>query len=436
MALIAAGASFRTAPLDVREKFAYSIGEVVPALSRVRSAGAREAALLSTCNRTEFYIVDDDAAALAAVMEEMSSRLGSDARQYAYVCRDREAAAHLFRVASGLDSMILGEAQIQGQVREAWETSRSQSGTALNRLFQSALMVASRVRTETEVGRGAASVSSAAVQMAKQIFGSLRGRRAMVLGAGEMADLALECLTREGVRAAIVANRTHERAVELARLHGATALHYDACWAQLHEVDLVITSTAAPHPIVRIEHIAPSLADRGDRPLCILDIALPRDVDPAVRTLGNVYLYDLDDLRSVVASTIGRRQDEIPTAEALLAEEVERYWTWLAGLASVPVVTTLRTEMERVRERELNNALKRLDHLSPADRQVIDHLSRALMNKFLHEPSVRLRAATANGEGLAILDAARRLFGLESRAPADESQEANPDAADPRGGTS
>ena len=433
MALIAAGASFRTAPLDVREKFAYTSSEVVAALSRLRSAGAREAALLSTCNRTEFYLVDDEAATLAAVWDELSARLGDDPRPYAYVRRDREAAAHLFRVASGLDSMILGEAQIQGQVREAWETSRSQSGTALNRLFQSALMVASRVRTETEVGRGAASVSSAAVQLAKQIFGSLRGRRAMVLGAGEMADLALECLTREGVRAAIVANRTHERAVELARLHGATALHYDACWSQLHEVDLVITSTAAPHPVVRVEHIAPTLHARGDRPLCILDIALPRDVDPAVRALGNVFLYDLDDLRSVVASTIGRRQEEIPTAEALLAEEVERYWTWLAGLSSVPVVTTLRDEMDRVRERELATALKRLPHLPTADRQVIEHLSRSLMNKFLHEPSVRLRAAAANGDGLAILDAARRLFGLESRAPAPADEKTEPTSGAPPG---
>jgi glutamyl-tRNA reductase len=417
MALIAAGASFRTAPLDVREKFAYTNAEVIPALARLRSAGAREAALLSTCNRTEFYLVDEDPRALAAVWDELSARLGDDPRPYAYVCRDREAAAHLFRVASGLDSMIVGEAQIQGQVREAWETSRSQSGTALNRLFQTALMVASRVRTETAVARGAASVSSAAVQLSKQIFGSLRGRRAMVLGAGEMADLALECLRNEGVEAAIVANRTYERAVDLARLHGATALHYDACWAQLHEVDLLMTSTAAPHPVVRVEHIAPSLAARGDRPLCILDIALPRDVDPGVRALGNVYLYDLDDLRSVVAATIGRRQEEMPTAEALLADEVERYWSWLAGLSSVPVVTTLRGEMERLREREVTAALKRLSHLSPSDQQVVEHLSRSLMNKFLHEPSVRLRAAAANGDGLSILDAARRLFGIESHPP-------------------
>ena len=413
MALIAVGASFRTAPVEVREKFAYAESEVVEVLSRVRAAGAREAALLSTCNRTEFYLVDSDNDPIPAIWRELSARLGDDAQQFGYVRRDRDAATHLFRVASGLDSMILGEAQIQGQVRDAWEASRSQSGAALNRLFQSALSVASRVRTETAVGRGAASVSSAAVQLAKQIFGSLRGRRVMVLGAGEMAELALQCLMAEGVRAAIVANRTYERAAELARLHGATALHYDACWAQLAEVDVVITSTAAPHPVVRPEHIEPTLAARGDRPLCILDIALPRDVDPQVRDLGNVFLYDLDDLRNVVAATIGRRHDELPTAEALLSEEVERYWIWLAGLASVPVLTTLRGEMERVREQELAAALRRLAHLPTEDREAVEHLSRALMNKFLHAPSVRLRAAAADPDASGVLDVARYLFALD-----------------------
>jgi glutamyl-tRNA reductase len=218
----------------------------------------------------------------------------------------------------------------------------------------------------------------------------------------------------EGVRAAMVANRTYERAAELARLHGATALHYDACWSGLADVDVMITSTAAPHPVVRPEHIVPTLAARGDRPLCILDIALPRDVDPAVRDLSNVYLYDLDDLRSVVAATIGRRQDELPTAEALLREEVERYWTWLGGLASVPVLTTLRSEMDRVRERELAAALRRLDHLSDADRQTVEHLSRTLMNKFLHAPSIRLRAAAAQDQGSDVVEAARFLFALDN----------------------
>jgi glutamyl-tRNA reductase len=416
VALIAVGANFRTAPLEVREKFVYPSAEVLPVLSRIRAAGATEAALLSTCNRTEFYLVESDGTAVQAIWKELSERLGDDAQRFGYVRRDREVAAHLFRVASGLDSMILGEAQIQGQVRDAWEASRSQSGAALNRLFQSALAVASRVRTETAVARGAASVSSAAVQLAKQIFGSLRGRRAMVLGAGEMAELALQCLKAEGVSAAIVANRTYERASELAALHSATALHYDACWSALAEVDVVITSTAAPHVVVRTEHIAPTLPARGDRPLCILDIALPRDVDPDVRTLGNVFLYDLDDLRSVVAATLGRRQDELPSAEALLSGEVERYWAWLAGLASVPVLTTLRSEMDRVRERELAEALRRLSHLSSADRETVEYLSHALMNKFLHSPSVRLRAAAANGRGLGVVDAARYLFALDESA--------------------
>ena len=427
MALIVVGASHRTAPLEVREKFAYPASEVAPVLARVRAAGAREAALLSTCNRTELYLIDSESDPLPALWDELSERLGSDARRFCYVRRDREAAAHLFRVASGLDSMILGEAQIQGQVRDAWEASRSQSGAAINRLFQSALAVASRVRTETAVGRGAASVSSAAVQLAKQIFGSLRGRRAMVLGAGEMAELALQCLMSEGVRAAIVANRTFERAAELAARHGATARHYDECWAELSEVDVIISSTAAPHPMVRVEHIAPSLGARGDRPLCILDIALPRDVDPMVRKLGNVFLYDLDDLRAVVAATLDRRQDELPSAEAVLAEEVDRYWTWLAGLASVPVLTTLRGAMENVREQEVASALRRLTHLSPADREAVEHLSRALMNKFLHSPSVRLRAAAANGRGLGVIDAARYLFALESDQPTEPD---TPTAAD------
>ncbi len=422
MALIVVGASFRTAPLEVREKFAYASSEVAALLARVRAAGAGEAALLSTCNRTELYLVDSESDPLPAFWDELSARLGDDARRYGYVRRDREAAAHLFRVASGLDSMILGEAQIQGQVRDAWELSRAESGAALNRLFQTALSVASRVRTETSVGRGAASVSSAAVQLAKQIFGTLRGRRAMVLGAGEMAELALECLIKEGVRAAIVANRTYERAAELAERHGATALHYDACWSELADVDVVITSTAAPHPVVRPDHIVPTLAARGDRPLCILDIALPRDVEPAVRKLRNVFLYDLDDLRAVVAATLDRRQDELPTAESLLADEVERYWAWLAGLASVPVLTTLRGTMEQVREQEVASALRRLGHLSPSDREAVEHLSRALMNKFLHSPSIRLRAAAANGRGLGVIDAARYLFALEGM-PAPAPQE-------------
>ncbi|HEX6814461.1 MAG TPA: glutamyl-tRNA reductase [Gemmatimonadaceae bacterium] len=419
MALIVAGLSHHTAPIEVREQVAIAAHETPRVLEELaRTTGASELALLSTCNRTELYVVEGDAAATPGIWAHLSHRLGggTDAAAYGYVRRDREAAAHLYRVASGLDSMILGEAQIQGQVRDAWEASRSTSRAILNRLFQSSLLVASRVRTETAVGRGAASVSSAAVQLAKKIFGSLTGRRAMVLGAGDMAELALQCLVGEGVRTAIVANRTHERAVTLAERHGAQALRYDDCWPRLADVDVLLCSTASPHTIVARAQVEPAMRQRGDRPLCILDIALPRDVADDVGTLDNVFLYDLDDLRSVVATNLERRRQDLPTAESVIAEEVELYWQWVAGLAAVPVLRTFRSQMNQVREDELARALKKLAHLAPDDRAAVDLFSRALMNKFLHEPSVRLRAASANGHGLAIVDALRYLFALE---PAD-----------------
>jgi glutamyl-tRNA reductase len=250
--------------------------------------------------------------------------------------------------------------------------------------------------------------------LSKKIFGSLAGRRAMVLGAGEMAELALECLGAEGVRTAIVANRTYDRARDVAARHGATAMHYDDCWAQLGDVDVLLCSTAAPHPIVLVDHIRPTLEARGDRPLCVLDIALPRDVHPAVGDLDNVFLYNIDDLQAVIAMSLEQRRSNLPTAEQLIAVETERYWDWLAGLAAVPVVTDLRARMELLRAREMNEAMKRLAHLSPEDRAAVERLSHSMMNKFLHEPSVRLKAAAGNGRGLGVVDAARYLFGLES----------------------
>jgi glutamyl-tRNA reductase len=414
MALIVAGVNHVTAPVDVREKLMYSSGESDSVLGKlIAERAAREAVVVSTCNRTEFYMVEGEEASTAVVNQLLSTRLGSDVTPHLYVRRDRDAAAHLFRVASGLDSMILGEAQIHGQVRDAWESSRTRSGAALNRLFQMSLMVASRVHEETGIGRGAASVSSAAVQLAKKIFGSLSGRRAMVLGAGDVAAIALDCLRKEGVKVSIVANRSYDRAHALAEEHGARAMHYDECWASLHTVDLVICSTASPHTIVSVQHVARAMALRGDRPLCILDIALPRDVESNVGDLENVFLYDLDDLRLAAAAALDRRQDDIPAAEAIISDEVEKYWSWLAGLKAVPVVADFRSRMDRVRANELSVALRRIGGLSPEQASGIEYFSRALMNKFLHEPSVRLRAAAANGRGLDVVDAARYLFALE-----------------------
>jgi glutamyl-tRNA reductase len=425
MAVIVLGVSHHGAPLEVRERLAFRTSEVVGALERLRrEAGAREGVLLSTCNRTELYLVEGDAESAGPAWSLLSERLGRgrDASGYGYVRRDREAVAHLFRVASGMDSMVVGEAQIHGQVRDAWEASRPASGAVLNRLFQTALLVGGRVRSETTLGHGALSVSSAAVQLSKKIFGALAGRRAMVLGAGEMAELALASLQQEGVRAAVVANRTFERAVELAAQYGASAVRYDDAWAALADVDLLLCSTAAPRPVVSAERVREAVTRRGDRPLCILDIAMPRDVDPSVAELDNVFLYDLDDLHAVVSSNLARRTDELPAAEVVVSEEVEKYWQWLAGLAAVPVLTRFREEMNRVRERELAVALKRLPDLTPAQREAVERLSHSLMNKFMHEPSVRLRAAAANGRGLGVVDAARYLFAIDDRdAPAPSS---------------
>ena len=414
MALTVVGINHRGASLDVRERIAFRPSEAGPMLDNLRdAAGAPEAVLLSTCNRTEVYVVEQEQDVAPHVWAALSARLGEEASGYGYVFRDRETVSHLFRVASGLDSMVLGEAQIHGQVREAWETCRGQSGAVLNRLFQTSLLVAGRVRNETAVSRGAASVSSAAVQLAKQIFGSLAGRRAMVLGAGEMAELALESFASQGVRTSIVANRTFERAAEVAERHGAVAMHYDECWTALSQVDVLVCSTSAPHAVVFHEHVRPALGARVDRPLCILDIALPRDVDPSVADLENVFLYNLDDLQAVVSANLERRRGELPTAEQLITSEVRRFWDWVAGLAAVPVLAEMRAHMEIVRERELAETLRRLQHLPPSERAAVEDLSRKLMNKFLHEPSIRLRAAAANGRGLGVVDTARYLFGLE-----------------------
>ena len=417
MALTLVGVSHRTADIEVRERLAHRPQEIPETLATVRGdAGAREGVLLSTCNRTELYLVEGERDAADAAWAALSRRLGRDASPFGYVRREREVVRHLFRVAAGLDSMIVGESQIQGQVRDAWEIGRPYSSIALNRLFQSALLAAGRVRSETDIGRGAASVSSAAVQLSKKIFGSLQGRRAMVLGAGEMAELALRCLISEGVRTAIVANRTYEHAAEVAARHGAMALHYDECWPRLADVDVLLCSTNAPHAVVTTAHIAPTLAARGDRPLCILDIALPRDVDASVGKLENVYLYDLDDLRQLVTATADQRRTELPRAERLIEEEVDAYWSWLAGLSAVPVLKEFRARMDHVRDREVTRLLQRLDHLPDADRETIEHFSRALMNKFMHDPSVRLRAAAEAGGGLGIVDAVRYLFALDAAA--------------------
>ena len=392
MPLAVVGVSHRTAPLEVRERLVFGRAELPAALARLReAAGVDEAAILSTCNRTEVYLsAPDMATADAAVRELLGERLGEDPdhlSRYLYVHRDRAAVTHAYRVAAGLDSMILGEPQIQGQVKEAYQAAKETTtlsgpavGTLLNRLFQSSLSIGGRVRSETELGRGAASVSSAAVELAKKIFGSLNGRRALVLGAGEMSEVTLECLRAEGVRSCVVANRTYERAAELAQSWGGRAIRWDEMARELPASDIVICSTSAPHPVLTREKLRAALPGGAKHPLCIIDIAMPRDVDPAVADEPNVFLYNIDDLQQIVDDNLGKRQKELPKADAIVASGTEEFWGWYSGLVVVPTIRDLRAHGESVRAEELEKALRRLAHLPPEDREAVDALTRALLN--------------------------------------------------------
>jgi len=417
MSITVLGVNHRTAPLEVRERFAHTAREVPQALERVLAAGARGGVLLSTCNRTEFYLAEPDDAVPEAVWALLSERLGGgrSASEYGYIQRDRDAVRHLYRVSAGLDSMILGEPQIQGQVREAWDVSKPLAGPVLHRLFQSALLVGSRVRSETGLATGAASAPSAAVAVAGKIFTQLAGRSALILGAGDIAELAATCLVAEGVRVTLVANRTYERAQAIAEELGARALTLDEAWDHFGDCDIVLSSTAAPHAVVTWDRVAAAIGRRGGRPLCILDLAVPRDVEPAVAQLENVFLYDLDDLQAVAAHAAAERRNDVPAAERIVTEEVERFWGWYGGLVVVPVLREFRERMEAVRAAELERTLRRLTHLSPEDRDQIEYFSQALLNKFLHQPTVALKQAAQAGRGYGLLDALKRLFGLERR---------------------
>jgi glutamyl-tRNA reductase len=409
------GVNHRTAPLDVRERFAHGAHEIPRALERVLEAGAGGGVLLSTCNRTEFYLAGPSEGVARAVWELLSERLGDgrEASAYGYATRDRDAVRHLYRVSAGLDSMILGESQIQGQVRQAWEASRAQAGPVLHRLFQTALLVGSRVRSETSLGTGAASAPSAAAALAEKIFGTLAGRQAVILGAGDMAELAATCLRDEGVSVTLVANRTYERAKVMAEQLGTRAATLDEVWEQFASVDVVLCSTAAPHAVVTWERVAGPIGRRGGRPLCIIDLAVPRDVEPAVGQLEHVFLYDIDDLQAVAAQAAEERRAEIPAAERIVDAEVAHFWGWYDGLKVVPVLTEFRERMEAVRAAEVGRLLRQLGHLAPEDRERVEQFTHALLNKFLHPPTAALKEAAGAGRAYALLDALRRLFGLE-----------------------
>ena len=394
MTLSLVGLSHHVAPVELRERVTL---DVARAAELARSLG--DAVCLSTCNRTELYLAGGDDAAAVAALEELA---GEPLDGVLYRLHDDAAALHLFRVAAGLDSLVPGEGEILGQVRGAYEAVSP--GPVLDHVFRQALGVGKRVRTETAIGESPASVSSAAAALAAQVFGELAGRRVLLVGAGRIGELAASNLASRGAEIAFVANRTAETARELAHRFGGTAITLEEVHAHLGEVDVVVTSTSAPEPVLR----AADVPARRRNPLFFIDIAVPRDVEPEVARLGGCFLYDIDDLEAVVAETLAGRRAEAERAEQLVAEETERYRSWRASLDVVPAIASLRAHAEEIRSAELAKV-----RVSDDERRTLESVTAQILNKLLHLPTVRMKEAAVSADGALYADAVKHLFGLE-----------------------
>jgi glutamyl-tRNA reductase len=419
MQLTLVGLSHKTAPIEIREKLTFpaaGMGEALAALTA--SDAVAEALILSTCNRTEVYALGADDRCADAVVDFLCSGGGVERHEllgYLYESRGQDAVRHLFRVVSSLDSMVVGEAQILHQVKEAYDLA-CEAGAArrvFHKLFRQSFAVGKRVRTETAIGEAAVSISYAAVELAKKVFDTLEGRTILVVGAGKMSELTAKNLVSQGVRQVLVANRTYERAVELAERFEGVPIPYEDLFERMSEADIVISSTAAPGYVIGKAEVAGAMKGRR-APLFLIDIAVPRDVDPAVNELPNAFVYDIDDLNGVVASNLEERMREAERAEVIIDEELRVFESWLETLEVVPTIAAIRAEAERVRAEEYAKALKRLGTLSEADRATVEALSQAIVNKMLHGPTARLREAAGEADGYEYVDTARRLYGLDA----------------------
>ena len=399
MSLVLVGTSHRLAPVEDRERVAVDLEAARELAASLADGG--EAVCLSTCNRTELYLVrsdpeDAEASAVAA--------LGKGEIEL-YRLRDDDAALHLFRVAAGLDSLVPGEGEILGQVRTAYEAGSC--GPVLDRLFRQALHAGKKVRTETAIAESPTSVSSAAAALAQQVFGELEGCRVLLVGAGEVSELAARSLAKRGASISAVISRTHERAVELAEPFGGRAAGFEQLADELEQADVVVSATRSPDQVLFMDQVP----DRKGRPLFVIDLAVPRDVDPAVATLDDCYLYDIDDLEAVVSDSMSGRWREAERAEQITFHEAERFRDWQASRDVVPAIASLRERAETIRSGELAKAESRLEGLSESERRTVESLTTQIVNKLLHVPIVRMKEAAA-GEGSGYVEVARHLFGL------------------------
>jgi glutamyl-tRNA reductase len=419
MALFVAGLSHRNAPVELREQLAVDEDKLRELLRDVAATGVvREALILSTCNRVEVYaIADVPGEARTATFRQLCRHRGvepASVETVLYTHADGEAVRHAFRVASSLDSMMIGEPQILGQVKDAFALAQSCEtvGPALHTLFTQAFTVAKKVRTETEIARHAVSVSFAAVELAKKIFAGLDGKAVLLVGAGKMSELAARHLIEQGAFPLYVANRTWARAQELARALAGTAVPFDELATALATVDIVITSTGAPEPVIRREFVQPLVHSRRGRPLFFIDIAVPRDVEDSVNTLDGVYCYDVDDLKQVVDANIRERLREAHRAEALVEREVAKFLARLGDVEVIPTIVSLRERLEIIRSGEVKRTLARLPGATSETREAIEALSAAIVNKILHAPITKLRESSRAGSPRSWLELVHELFGL------------------------
>lgn len=433
ISILLVGLNHRTAPIVVREQLSFDACALPMVASDLYAAGAnlgvlQEVVVISTCNRLEVYAITTAPAQAIALIEAQIARqrqmTPDELATYVYVKAGDAAIEHLLRVASGLDSLILGEAQILGQVANALAAAHSSgaSGPMLTQLFNRALHCGKRARTETPIGSYTTSISHAAVRHAEAVLGDLSQCRALLIGAGEMAELAATALQQHRIASILCINRTLTRAEQLAMKVGGRAVEWSRLDEALTAVDLVISATAAPHVVLTREQVARAIRARAERPLLLFDIALPRDIDPAIDALPAVLRYDIDHLRSSIDANLARREAAIPLVEAIIAEETAALQAWLGGRQVLPIVVDLRRHAERIAHQEVQRTLQRLRHHTPDhDRisQEVERLADRIVAKLLHEPTVRLKAQAADGNGVAYAQALSELFALTP--PADDS---------------
>lgn len=416
MKLWLTGLNHRTAPVGVREKLAFPESELPQALETLRShAQVLEALILSTCNRVEVTVTTNDGADPHEIVTGFLCRARGLERSWLephlYEYEGRDAIRHLFRVASSLDSMVVGEPQILGQLKSAYAVAKDHGALSgvLDNVLRRAFGVAKRVRTETDIGVSAVSVSYAAVELAREIFGSLKGHKVMLIGAGKMSELAARHLFRSGA-SILVTNRTLARAEELAALVEGRIVPYDSYRTHLAEVDIVITSSGAPDYILHKQDMKKILSARKNRPMFLIDIAVPRNIEPAVNELDNVFLYDIDDLQKIVDENLKSRMNEASEADRIVAEEVGRLEAWMRTRSVGPVIVELQEQLERLRLAEIERVRGKLGPLTPQQEQAIEHLTRGLINKIAHGPIAALRR---HSEDPAIIERIRNIFRLD-----------------------